>query len=330
MKLNRHLGQPCQYLVFCMLLVSFLRLSGAPAVPSTRVRLLTDWYPDPERGGYYFAKLNGYYRDAGLDVEIIPGGPNTMAVQRLLTGRIEFTLGTSGDAVIQAAKGLPLVIVAATMQHDPQAILVHESSPVHRFEDLEGRTVAVTPGALWIQYVRKRYHLTHLSEKPATLSIANFVNDTNEVLQCFVTSEPFFAREAGIRTRTLPIEDDRYQPYRVLITSRPYLTEHPDVVKAFVQATLRGWKDYLSNPNGLHSELQRLNPELSPSKMEFSWKALRDGHFVLGNPIRGEVHGAFDDRRLRAESDILKELGLLNATFDYRRAFDPRFCNPKP
>jgi NitT/TauT family transport system substrate-binding protein len=291
----------------------------------TKVRLLTDWYPDPERGGYYCAQVKGYYRAAGLDVEIIPGGPNNGPIQRLLTGRLEFLLSTSGDVLIQAAKGLPLVAVTAVMQHDPQAILVHESSPVHQLSDLEGRTVTATPGAVWLQYVRKRYGLTHLRESPSTQSIATFIHNTNEILQCFVTAEPYFAREAGIKTRTLLVEDDQFKPYRVLVTSRSFLEQHPETVRAFVTATLRGWKDYLTDPTEVNRELLRLNPELNPSKMEYSWRALKEGNFVLGSPAKGEIQGVWDQKRLKSEADILKELGLLRKDFDYRLAFDERF-----
>ena len=294
---------------FVWVLLAWTGLTPIPvrAEALTKVRLLTDWYPDPERGGYYCAQIKGYYRAAGLDVEIIPGGPNNGPIQRLLTGRLEFLLSTSGDILVQAAKGLPLVGVAAVMQHDPQAILVHESSPVRQLADLEGRTVTATPGAVWLQYVRKRHGLTHLRESPSTQSIANFVHNTNEILQCFITAEPYFAREAGVKTRTLLIEDDRFKPYRVLVTSKSFLEQHPEAVRAFVNATLR------------------LNPELNPSKMDYSWKALKEGHFVLGNPANGEVQGVWDGKRLKAEADILKELGLLKKDFDYRLAFDERF-----
>ena len=312
-------------LLFAIFLPSFLhsQAAGAPpeATPLTKIRLLTDWYPDPERGGYYCAQLKGYYRAAGLDVEIIPGGPNNAPIQRLLTGRAEFLLSTSGDTMIQAAKGLPLVAVAATMQHDPQAILVHESSPVRRFEDLEGRTVTATPGAVWLQYVRSRYHLKNVRESPTTQSIASFVYHTNDILQCFVTSEPYFAQEAGIKTRTLPIEDDQFSPYRVLVTSRSFLEQHPQAVQDFVAATLRGWKEYLAHPEDVNPTLLRLNPELNPAKMDYSWRALNKGHFVLGDPAKGEVHGAFDERRLKSEADVLKELGLLRRDFDFHAAF---------
>jgi len=312
---------------FVLVLLAGTGLTPVPvrAEALTKVRLLTDWYPDPERGGYYCAQIKGYYRAAGLDVEIIPGGPNNGPIQRLLTGRLEFLLSTSGDVLVQAAKGLPLVAVTAVMQHDPQAILVHESSPVRQLADLEGRTVTATPGAVWLQYVRKRHGLTHLRESPSTQSIANFVHNTNEILQCFITAEPYFAREAGVKTRTLLIEDDRFKPYRVLVTSKSFLEQHPEAVRAFVSATLRGWKDYLTDPTETNRELLRLNPELNPSKMDYSWKALKEGNFVLGDPANGEVQGVWDGKRLKAEADILKELGLMKQDFDHRLAFDERF-----
>lgn len=109
------------------------------------VRLITDWYPQPEHGGFYFALIKGYYREAGLDVEILPGGPNAFPIQRIATKAAEFGMGSTDDVLLANDRGIPIIAVAATLQHDPQAIMVHESSPVKTFADLEGRTVAVTP-----------------------------------------------------------------------------------------------------------------------------------------------------------------------------------------
>ena len=74
--------------------------------------------------------------------------------------------------------GVPLVAVAATMQHDPQALMVHQDSPVRRFQDLDGHAVAIRLGAsTWFEYLVKRYQLKNVREIPATYSVANFLQD---------------------------------------------------------------------------------------------------------------------------------------------------------
>ena len=91
-----------------------------------KIRFKSDWYPEAEHGGFYQALAKGYYRDAGLDVEIIPGGPGVPVPNYLLTGQVDISMVRADDIVVYVSKGLPFVVVGAYMEHDPQAILVHE------------------------------------------------------------------------------------------------------------------------------------------------------------------------------------------------------------
>src|SRR5450755_3269656 len=86
----------------------------------TKVVLQADWYPQPEHGGFYTAIVKGYYKDEGLDVSIHPGGPYVTVEQQVSSGAAQFGMGSSDKTLESIADGLPLVAVAATMQHDPQ------------------------------------------------------------------------------------------------------------------------------------------------------------------------------------------------------------------
>lgn len=186
------------------------------------ITLQTDWYPQPEHGGFYDALLKGYYKEEGLDVHIVPGGPYVSGEQQVSGGAAQFAMGSSDQVLVAVSHGLPLIAVAATMQQDPQAIMLHKNSPVQSFADLNGYAVAVKPGSIWFQYLVKRYNLTNLREIPATYSVANFLQDPDYIQQCFVTSEPFFARQNGAEVRTMLISDSGYQPYRVIFTSTAF------------------------------------------------------------------------------------------------------------
>src|ERR1017187_9391819 len=96
----------------------------------TPVRLQLDWYPQPEHGGFFAAQLLGYYRAEGLDLTLLPLPQYGSAAQLVASGKADFGLGSS-DAILEwNSNGLPLVAVSATMQHDPQAVMVHKDSPV--------------------------------------------------------------------------------------------------------------------------------------------------------------------------------------------------------
>jgi NitT/TauT family transport system substrate-binding protein len=194
-------------------------------------------------GGFYQAQLQGLYKAQGLDVTLVPGGPTVVGEQLVAVGDAQFGMSSSDLTLVDVARGIPIVAVAATMQQDPQAVMVHADSPVHTFADLEGRTIAVRPGSIWFQYLLKRYNLTRIREIPATYSVANFLQDPAYIQQCFVTSEPFFAQKKGAAVRTLLISATGYQPYRVFFTSRAFLAQHPDIVQKFVAASIEGWRN---------------------------------------------------------------------------------------
>src|ERR1035438_624961 len=108
----------------------------------TKITLLADWYPQPEHGGFYTALAKGYYKEEGLDVTIQPGGPYLSTYQRVAAGAAQFGMGGSDRILESVGAGQPLVAVAATMQYDPQGIMVRKDSPVRTFSDLSGHTIS--------------------------------------------------------------------------------------------------------------------------------------------------------------------------------------------
>ena len=295
----------------------------------TKVTLQADWYPQPEHGGFYTALVKGYYKQEGLDVSIQPGSQYSVPDQIVASGMAQLGLGASDRTLESVADGQPLVAVAATMQSDPQGIMVRKDSPVHSFADVEGRTVAVKPGSTWYQFLQKRYQWKNVREIPSTMSVANFVADPQYIQQCFATSEPFFAHQAGIETRVLLTSDAGYNPYRVMFTSRDFLRQHPETVGKFVRASVKGWRDYLNDPTTAHAVIAKLNPALSPEWMKFTWQALRDGHFVAGDDPTGAQLGQMTTERWTSLYQQLVDLKVIDKPFDPVIAYTLQFVQQK-
>jgi NitT/TauT family transport system substrate-binding protein len=295
----------------------------------TKVTLQADWYPQPEHGGFYTALAKGYYRDEGLDLSIQPGGPYVSVEQQVASGAAQFGMGSSDQVLEGVADGQPIIAVAATMQRDPQGIMVRKDSPVHSFADLDGRTVAIKTGSTWFEFVVKRFQLSRVHEIPAMMNVANFVANPDYIQQAFATSEPFFAHQAGIETRVLLTSDAGYNPYRVMFTTQPYLQQHPEIVQKFVRASLKGWKDYLSDPAPAHATIVKLNPALNPEWMQFSWQQLRDGHFVAGDDPSGALIGQMEAGRWATMYGQLVDLKVIGKAFDPATAYTLQFLPSK-
>lgn len=156
-------------IVFCLLLVCCIGRNSKPAASGLfPITLQTDWYPQPEMGGFYQAQLQGLYKAEGLDVTIAPGGPSLVAEQQVAAGAAQFGMSSSDKILVSVSQGIPLVAVAATMQQDPQTIMVHANSTVHTFADLENHSIAAKPGSTWFRYILGRYNLRNVGEIPAT------------------------------------------------------------------------------------------------------------------------------------------------------------------
>jgi NitT/TauT family transport system substrate-binding protein len=289
------------------------------------VRLQADWYPQPEQGGYYTAVVKGYYQAEGLDVTILPLGPYSSGPQVVSSGGAEFGLGSSDQILEAVSNGLPLIAIGATMQHDPQAIMVHKDSPVRDFSDLEGHSVAAQPGATWFKFIVRKYHLKDTRETPATHSIANFLADPNYIQQIFITSEPFFVKNAGVDVRTILISQAGYDPYRVFFVRKDYMEQHPDVAAKFARATIKGWQEYLRDPGPANALILKLNPAQNPAQMQYTLQALKDGGLVTGPDASGAEIGEMIPARWSAMNDQLTALGVIRRPIDPTAAYTLKF-----
>lgn len=291
-----------------------------------RVRMHLDWHPQTEYGGYYQALERGFYREAGLEVEIIPGGPGVPFKEIVALERAEIGCTDGNDVIVAVSRGVPLVIVAAEMQRNPQGILFHEEHPLADFPALDGRTFMAGPGTAWVEYLRRQFGIS-FDLLPLTADLTSFLSDKTMVRQCFVTQEPFFARQRGAAVGTLLLADSGYAPYRVIYTSRDYLARKPEVVRAFVAATIRGFDDVLDgDPAPAFAALHKANALMTPEVMEFSRGAMKRMRLVQGDPARGERTGQITRERMLHQIETLQSLGQLGRPVTIEDVFAPGFA----
>jgi NitT/TauT family transport system substrate-binding protein len=288
------------------------RLHEPKSVPALRpVTLQTDWFPQAEHGGFYQALAKGFYRDAGLAVELLPGGPGSGINLRVAKGQADFGMNRSDDLIVAASQGLPVLIVAAVLQHDSQVLLVHEASPVKTLEDLAGRTVTASIGMAWIPWLKKTRGI-EFSLRPQTYGLAGFFSDPDAIQQGLLTNEPYLAREKGIPIRILPLRAAGLDVYHTIFCGRELARNEPGVVKAFVVASIRGWHDYLEgDPAPAHALILERNAQMTRAFLDFSRAEMRLRGLVCGDPKLGENIGFIDLQRIREQIDKLSQLNIM-------------------
>jgi NitT/TauT family transport system substrate-binding protein len=295
----------------------------------TLIVLQTDWFAQPEHGGFYQAVANGYYREVGLEVDIRQGGPNALTGQRVVRNIAQFGIGRSDDVMIQRSRGLPLVVVGAMMQRDPQGILFHASDSIESFADLDGRTIMAAPGSPFIEAIERAYNIS-INIRPLTYGMEQFLADKRFIQQCFITNEPYYARFHGAEPGVLLIADSGFDPYRVIFTNEDMLTNHRDVVERFVAASLRGWYSYMTGDRTKADAIiaERHDKMQDANFREYSVGAMRRYNLIWGNPEEGQFLGNLNRERIERNMQQLVSIGLLSRPVDIDEVFSFDFIPP--
>ncbi len=277
----------------------------------SRISLQLDWFPEPEQGGFFQAEGEGLYETAGIKVEFLSGGPNSMVLQKVATKKATFGLWRSDDVIAAISKGMPLQIVGVYMQHDPQGVMFHESAEITSFKDLDGRSVMAGQASLWIEYVQKKYDIS-FNIIPLGYSLIPFLSDENYIQQCFVTSEPYFAIQKGAHPKTFLVSDSGFDPYRVIVTHNDFAANHPDIVQAFLDASYRGWENFLQGDGAAGIKiLKTMNDEADDPFIQYVRGQLASQQLVAGNPDEGEFIGKLTSDRLNEQIEQLLEFGFI-------------------
>jgi NitT/TauT family transport system substrate-binding protein len=212
-------------------------------------------------------------------------------------------------------------------------LLIHAASSVHRFEDLQGKTIIARPEWAFLKYLQKKYGLT-FSVIPQNFSVAAFLGNKEAIQQGYFIAEPYHIVKAGGQMpRFLSTWDAGFRSYAVLITNRKFSREHPNELRAFLRAYIRGWQDYVGgDPTPAHEALKRANATNTDEFMNFSRKMIIDERLVTGRDAGGgPAHiGQLDPARYATQIRQLEELGiLLKGKVTVAKAMTTEFL-PKP
>jgi NitT/TauT family transport system substrate-binding protein len=280
---------------------------GKPA--TVKVRLFLNWYPEAEHGGYYAALVHGFYRDAGLDVEIVQGGPSAPVVPQVDSGQMEFGIANADGLLLARAEEAQVVALMAPLQTSPRCIMVHEASDIDDFKGLKNMTLAMNPQP-FSSFLQKRVALENVTIVPYQGSVAQFLTDERFGQQAYLFSEPFVAKQKGGDPKTLLVADLGFNPYTsVLFTSEKYLREHEDVASRMAAASVIGWQHYLEHPEETNRHIHEINPEMSLEALEYGVKALEP--LALDDATREHGLGTMSLDRWQTLTRQLEELELI-------------------
>lgn len=252
-----------------------------------KVTLLMNWFAQAEQGGYWESQAAQTGKADGLDIQVQQGGPQIQTIPQVAAGKADFGVAQADELMLARAEGVPVVEVFGGMDKYLQCLMFHKSAGIHDFPDISGHQVAVAPSGGFWPYIKSRYQLQNVKEINFTGSLAEFKRNPNLVQQCFITSEPYFAKQQHIDFDTLMVSDAGYNPYsQGLFTSERFIKEHPDTVGKVVKAVQSGWQQFLEDPSKARDLVLSVNKDMQKAPFDFAWKELKDGNY-FGTPLGG-------------------------------------------
>jgi NitT/TauT family transport system substrate-binding protein len=284
--------------------------------------------PNAEHAPYYLGKKKGFYQEAGIDLDILPGTGSAVTVKLVGSGDSNFGVAVADAVTVGRAQNIPVVSTAALLQRSPTVLVAKKESGIAKPTDLYGKNVGVNPQstvyAFWIAFTKvNNIDRSRINEINVTGSaVGPFVAGTFDAVGLLLTNEVVTVRNQGIELNIMDYSDFGVKSYgQVVFTNDNYLRDNRDVAKRVSEATVRSWEYTLSNVDEAIDALAEAVPETDKTLEKAKWGPITElvrAPSPAGSPAKiGEQ--ALPSWELTYET--FKNGGLIEQDFDVKTLF---------
>ncbi len=313
-----------------ILSILFILLNSYTCWPRTQeldtIQLKLKWKHQFQFAGYYAAIEKGYYKNQGLFVEIIEAKPDDEPISCVLNGNAQYGIASS-DILLAKNSGFPVVLLANIFQHSPHIFLSLKKDGNDNIHDLAGKTIMLEKQtAELLAYLKmEQIPSENITFTNHTFSPQSLINHEADAMSAYSTDEPFLLIESGKKFNIFNPRSSGIDFYGDnLFTTEDEIENHPQRVKAFLEASLKGWDYALKNENKVIDIILE-NYSLRHSRSHLEYEAQQTKRLIMPNVI--EI-GYVNKDRWRRIGEIYAELGMLPPEFVVDGLIYER--NPKP
>jgi NitT/TauT family transport system substrate-binding protein len=310
---------------------------AAAAQAQDKVTFATNWKAQAAQGGFYQALADGTYKKFGLDVTIQQGGPQVNNRPLLPAGRIDFLMtGNLLHSFDNVKNQVPTIVVAATFQKDPQALMAHPGQGYEKFEALKNAPVALVAKDAqfsWWPWLKVAHGFKDEALKPYNYNLGPFLANPKAIQQGYSVAEPIYIEEQGhFKPVVHLLADHGFSTYSTLIEARTDTVRNkPDLVQRFVDASAIGWVNYLyGNRKPAAALMIKDNPEMTEAEMEASVALMKSQGIVDSGEAAVNGIGAMNAARIKDFYEQMVKAGLYKpGEVDLAKVATLQFVNKK-
>ena len=255
-------------ILFVAVLASFIIFKPNSNEELEKTSLRLKWICQAQFAGYYSAQNEGYYKDEGLSVRIDPAGPNISPIQSVTSGVNEFGIAGAEQIITAIDNGVPIVAIAVIYRETPEALVSKKSLNIKNPKDLEGKTVGVVyenDENLYRLFLKKNgVDEKSIKEVPAITGISQVMTEQVDAKMAYEMNDAILLELEGEEVNLLKFRDYGVKVYAdTIFTTKEMVEKHPEKVKKFLKASIKGWEYAIKNPEKSVSQLVKINSTLN-------------------------------------------------------------------
>ncbi|MCX5677567.1 MAG: ABC transporter substrate-binding protein [Candidatus Omnitrophica bacterium] len=294
-----------------------------------KVTFITHWSPQAQFAGYYVAKEKGFYKERGIDVEILSSGPSISASQALADGKADFAVLWLSQALQNRSKGVKLINIGQIMPRSGLMFVARKSAGIRKPEDLNGKKVSLWDGDLRLsgEAFIKKYGL-NVSKIHQSYTVNLFLAGGVDAVMAMWYNEYHTIISSGMDPEELSVfffkDHGLNVPEDGLYTLEGTYRKDPALTKAFVEASIKGWLYAFSHPEeAVDIVLERMRTGNIPANREHQKWMLKSVEQLITTNGGISKTVALSPEDYRAVSGMLKEHGLIDSVTDFDSFYVP-------
>lgn len=283
----------------------------------------------PNVSAFQIAKYKHFYSDAGLDVEFLPGRGGVYAGRHVGTGKADFAEIFGDTAIILRSQGLPVRMVGLMGGQGPMVLAANAQSGVHSLKDLKGKSISILGREDSTYYVLlAALASVNLKEEDVNIRalgpsgvIHDFISGNVQVCAC-IPEWIVAAEDAGVKMDLIRVSDYLPSLGQAIVTSDRFLSAHPDLVRRFVQATLKAFVELRDAP----IESAKVYAEAVPVHLGQEQMLVRIYNYYYQFGWSGQrIAGMIEPQRVKELQDVYYRLHIITKKFPVELFFTNRF-----